>query len=126
MNIKGTFWGLKTLLGSNSLHKDLNQSIKSGKLRPTVSFENSKRAFVTLENSKYDIEALMSLIFEYAIYLSTKTVDDTYEHVAQIAQEKYISLSPIIITVSIMIQCDLDSKLLFCLSHSWTSNGIGL
>lgn len=45
----------------------------------------------------------MSLIFEYAIYLSTKTVDDTYEHVAQIAQEKYISLSPIIITVSIMI-----------------------
>ena len=113
MNIKGTFWGLKTLLGSNSLHKDLNQSIKSGKLRPTVSFENSKRAFDTLENSKYD-------------YLSTKTVDDTYEHVAQIAQEKYISLSPIIITVSIMIQCDLDSKLLFCLSHSWTSNGIGL
>ena len=68
----------------------------------------------------------MSLIFEYAIYLSTKTVYDTYEHVAQIAQEKYISLSPIIITVSIMIQCDLDSKLLFCLSHSWTSNGIGL
>ena len=126
MNIKGTIWGLKTLLGSNSLHKDLNQSIKSGKVRPTVSFENTKRAFVTLENSKYDIEALMSLILEYAFYLSTKTVDDTYEQVAQISQERYMSLSPVLITVEIRMCIDVDSQLLYCLSYSWPTNGTRL
>lgn len=108
------------------MHKDLRQAIKNGKLKPTVSFENSKRAFVTLENNKYDVEALMSLILEYAFYLSTKTVDDTYENVAQIAQQRHTTLASVLITVCIMIPCDLDSKLLYCLSYSWDPNGYGL
>ena len=120
---------MKTIVGSNELYPDLDQAGESEKVRPNVLFDGRRRAVVTLKSRKekrYDVEALMALLIEYACYLSLKTSSDTYESLSSMVQERKQTLSSIILTVGAGDVCHVGAELLHGVSHPRSADGAGL
>lgn len=127
--LNGVALGLKTIVGSNELYPDLDQAVESEKVRQNVLFDGRRRAIVKLKSRKekrYDVEALVALLIEYAFYLALKTPNDTYESLSSMVQERKQTLSQLILTVRVGGACHVGAELLHGVSHPRSANGAGL
>lgn len=127
--LNGVALGLKTIVGSNELYPDLDEAVESEKVRPNVLFDGRRRAIVMLKSRKekrYDVEALLALLVEYAFYLAVKTPRDTYESLSSIVQERKSSVSQLILTVGANGVCHIGAELLHGVAPPRPADGAGL
>lgn len=127
--LNGVALGLKTIVGSNELYPDLEEAVESEKVRPNVLFDGRRRAIVMLKSRKekrYDVEALLALLVEYAFYLAVKTPRDTYESLSSIVQERKSSVSQLILTVGANGVCHIGAELLHGVAPPRPADGAGL
>ncbi|KAK8826802.1 hypothetical protein WA556_004391, partial [Blastocystis sp. ATCC 50177/Nand II] len=88
----------KRLVGNNDLIKDLRQLIADKKVCENATLKGAEHAYITLAGTQFDVEALLSLILEYAFYIASDEVK-LYDNITQIASTYASKVSGFLVSI---------------------------
>ena len=83
-------WGIKRVIGSSSLIKDVEEEKKLEQLKSNINVEKYFVSYrVRYDNKDLDItpEHALSIILEYVYYLSKKTVNDGFDGLKDLSKK---------------------------------------
>ena len=83
-------WGIKRVIGSSSLIKDVEEEKKLEQLKSNINVEDDFVSYrVRYDNKDLDItpEHALSIILEYVYYLSKKTVNDGFDGLKDLSKK---------------------------------------
>ena len=86
------------MVGNNDLIKDLRQLIADKKVCENATLKGAEHAYITLAGTQFDVEALLSLILEYAFYIASDEVK-LYDNITQIASTYASKVSGFLVSV---------------------------
>lgn len=89
---------MKLLIGENGLLKDMETLVADRKVCANVSVRGDDHAVFALSKSEFDVEALLSLIFEYAFYIASNE-RKLYDDIVTIASTYAKSVSHLLVAV---------------------------
>lgn len=83
-------WGIKKVIGSNSLITDFDEEIKREQLKSNIKVENDFISYgveYNGQNISVTPEHVLAFILEYAYYLSTKAPDHGIDQLKEDAKK---------------------------------------
>lgn len=86
------------MVGSNSFIKDLRKLIAEKKVCENTTLKGTEHAYITLAGTQFDVEALLSMVLEYAFYIASDEVK-LYDNITQIASTYASKVSNFLISV---------------------------